>query len=80
MSLGDLYRRNKFSLAGELKPDRFRRKHYLPDQHVEGWNSDLQYIRQCWEDGESTTLETDFFEWLDPSQKPPRWPDLLSKP
>ena len=80
MSLADLYRKNKLSIKSQLKPDRFRRPYYLPNQRVDGWTADLQYLRRCWEVGEASELETDFFEWFDPSQKPPRWPDWLTKP
>lgn len=79
MSLGDLYRKNKLSLAGQLRPNRFA-PNRLSNEPVPEWKVDLQFLRGCWEAGESTELETDFFEWFDPSQKPPLWPDFLTKP
>jgi len=79
MSLGDLYRRNKISLAGQLRPDRFKRLDYLPNQNVVEWRADLPYLRSCWDAGEATELETDFFEWFDPSEKPPPRPDWPTK-
>lgn len=72
MSLGDLYRNNKLSLAGKLRVNRLMPTK-LSNQPVAEWGVDLQFMRGCGEAGESTELETDFFEWFDPSQKPPRW-------
>jgi hypothetical protein len=80
MSLGDLYHKNRFSLRGELKPDRFGRADHLPDQRVELWRFYLQEMRYCWEHGEPVEVITDFFEYFDPTAKPPRWPDWLKKP
>ena len=79
MSLGDLYRHNKFSLIGDLNPDGFRRPDHPHDQRVEIWAMYLEQMRQAWEEGEATEVETDFFEYFEPEDKPARWPDWLTK-
>jgi hypothetical protein len=70
MSLGDLYRKNRISLAGQLSPNRFA-PNGPSNQLLPEWKVDLKFLRSCWETGESTELETDFFEWFDPSRKQP---------
>jgi hypothetical protein len=39
----------------------------------------LKEIRFCWEHGESAEVVTDFIEYFNPEDKPPRWPDWLTK-
>ena len=80
MSLGDLYHKNRFSLKGQLKPDRFGRPDRLPDQQPGEWSVVLKEIRFCWEHGESAEVVTDFFEYFNPEDKPPRWPKWLLEP
>ena len=51
----------------------------LPGQVPTTWQAEVETMGMLWEAGYDVLLETPFFEYFDQRDKPPRWPDWLTK-
>lgn len=78
MSLSDFYHKNKISIVDELPPSRWGQFH-MPNKTVPTWKGYLRFMRAMWDLGETTELETAFFEYFS-GKKPRRWLNWLTKP
>ena len=61
----------RISIVHELPKSRWGAGH-MPNKQPVSWKSDLKFLRQMWDHGEETELETAFFEYFEKMKDPLR--------